>query len=202
MACRADEAPCRLKITFPDDEIYIFHFQLFFVKRFYNFSWKGEVMLMLTAGTVLQLYYDDWIALVNVGLTTSNNRNWPFHQPNLQNRPTNDFLPAKKGFQGQNQNVLCGLWFSVNKIGINHLQMLLDSVELAQLAPASSLIEVVSSFFFHRNLTMGESKPHIFHQMRIDISLRWNPLICKLIDWLINSNHQVPFFIQYHIPRG
>ena len=27
----ADEAPCRLKITFPDDEIYIFHIQLFFV---------------------------------------------------------------------------------------------------------------------------------------------------------------------------
>ena len=112
MACRADEAPCRLKITFPDDEIYIFHFQLFFVKRFYNFSWKGEVMLMLTAGTVLQLYYDDWITLFR--LTTSNNRNRPFHQPNLQNRPTNDFSTCQARISRSKSK--CSLWFSVNKI--------------------------------------------------------------------------------------
>ena len=56
MACRADEAPCRLKITFPDDEIYIFHLQLFFYNFFTIFHGQGEVMLMLTAGTVLQLY--------------------------------------------------------------------------------------------------------------------------------------------------
>ena len=32
MACRAEETPCcLLKITFPDNNIYIFHLQLFFV---------------------------------------------------------------------------------------------------------------------------------------------------------------------------
>ena len=36
----ADEAPCRLKITFPDDEIYIFHIQLFFFVKIAIFMEK------------------------------------------------------------------------------------------------------------------------------------------------------------------